>query len=214
VLISSFFFLNYIDYRMKIVLRPFLDYEVERFTTVIVSEAFNELKMDYSKDSFFTVEYDDYGKFEKISYNTIFMNQLSNEFSNLIQEKLENMEIGKIENSILFQKEKRGKFHHIHDGILCEVSFGSLRGSTLFSNVGPVIPIRLLYLGHMNPDIDVKVTEYGVNNLLLEIDFVATIKEQISMPFSSNQKEIKIRQPLVIDIIRGEIPNYYHEVSK
>ena len=211
VIISSIIFLNIIDHRMRKLLIPFFDSEVERFTTVLVNEAFSELDVD--KESFYTIQYDQSGN-PIISYNTFFINQLSNQFSDAIQKKQEKMELGEIGDSLLFRRMKMGRFHQAHKGILCEVSFGALRGSTLFANIGPVIPIRLVYLGQMNPDIKIKVQEYGYNNTLLKIDYVATIKEQISMPFSSKQKTIQIRQPLVIDIISGKIPNYYHAISK
>ena len=63
------------------------------------------------------------------------------------------------------------------------------------------------------PDIDIKVKEYGINNLMVEIYFVATVKEQITMPFSSKRREVVVNQLLSVDIIRGEIPNYYKGFS-
>ncbi len=214
VILSSFFLLNIFDKRIKNVIAPFLDNEVERFTTVLVNDAFNELELEKKMTNIFHVDYDNYGHFEKISYQTSLINQFSSELSHIIENRLKKIEMGEYDSSFFSRKIQNGKYQHIRNGILCEISIGSLRGSTLFANIGPVIPIRLLYLGQMNPDVDVKVREYGLNNMVLEIDYVATIKEQITMPFSSKQKEIVIRQPLVIDIIRGEIPNSYHSISK
>ena len=42
--------------------------------------------------------------------------------------------------------------------------------------------------------------------------FVVEVREIATMPISSKKKTIKIREPLSIDIIKGEIPKYYSGV--
>ena len=211
--ISCLLFLNIIDKQLKKVLIPYLDIEVERLTTNIVNQAFNEISFDDNM-SLLKIEKNRDGAIEKISYNTSLINQISNEFQDSIQTKLLELEDGKLDDYLVSERLRAGKFRNIKNGIICEVSLGSLRGSVLFANVGPVIPIRLLFLGQVSPDIDVKVKEYGINNVMVEVIFTATVKEQISMPFSSKRKEIVISQPIAMDIIRGEIPHYYNGFSK
>ena len=92
---------------------------------------------------------------------------------------------------------------------MCDVSIGSIRGSTLFSNIGPTIPIKLLFSSEINSKIDVEVSEYGINNAIVKIFIVLDIDEQIIMPISSKRKRITIKKPIIIDIVRGDIPNYY-----
>lgn len=210
VFISSFIFLKILDDRFEKVLKPFFDTEVERFTTNLVNKTLNNLDMDEEYHSLLLVEKDNDGKIKRFSYNTYIMNQISSKFSDGIQETLGQLEKGEL-NDFLFSS---NKFHHIKNGVLCGVSFGTLRGSYLFSNIGPVIPIRLLFLGQVMPDIDIKVKEYGINTIMVEVYFVARVKEQISMPFSSKRKEIVVNQLLMVDIIHGEIPSNYNKFSK
>lgn len=214
VFVSSFFLLLFLDRQLTKILSNYIDNEAERITTGLVNQALNELKLKEEYHSLLLVEKDDEGKIERISYDTSLMNQISSQFNDKIQEKLKQLEEGKIDDLLLSDKIHNGKFHHIKNGILCEVSLSSLRESHLFSNVGPVIPIRLLFLGQVMPDIDIKVKEYGINNIMVEIYFVAAVKEQITMPFSSKRREVVVNQLLSVDIIRGEIPNYYNGFSK
>lgn len=213
VCISSLIFLEILDNRLEKVLMPFLDTEVERFTTNLVNKTLNELDMNQEYNSLLVVEKSENGEIERFSYNTFIMNKISSEFSMAIQDKLIQLEKGESVNDF-FSSEINNNFHHIKNGFLCGVSFSSLRNSHLFSNVGPVIPIRLLFLGQVMPDIDIKVKEYGINTMMVEIYFVARVKEQISMPFVSKKKEIVVNQLLTVDILKGEIPNYYNKFSK
>lgn len=206
VILSSFIFLNILDNRLKVVLGPFLDMEVERFTTNLVNKTLNDLDMDEEYHSLLIVEKDESGEIERFSYNTFVMNQISSKFTDGIQKKLVQVENGEVSDFLFFNN----KFQHIKNGVLCGVSFGTLRNSHLFSNVGPVIPIRLLFLGQVMPDVDIKVKEYGINTIMVEVYFVAKIKEQISMPFSSKRREIVVNQLLSVDIIHGKVPSYYN----
>ena len=149
------------------------------------------------------------GILDKVSYNTLVMNKLTNRLSNYLQDKLMKLEIGVIDDSFVLKRIKEGRYNKVKKGILTEVSLGSIRGSSLFGNIGPTVPIKLLYMGQINCNLDIKTKEYGINNLMIEVFLVVKIKEQIVMPLSSKKKEIVIREPLSIDIVKGEIPSYY-----
>ena len=109
----------------------------------------------------------------------------------------------------ILDRYKTGKFKKMKNGIICDISLGTIRNSVLFANIGPTIPIKLSFLGQVNTDIDIKEKEYGINNILIKTYLIVRIKEQATMPISSKRKEIIIRKPISIDIIKGEIPKYY-----
>lgn len=213
VVFSTFLFLLFLEKRMKLIIEPFIDTEVERLTTNVVNQAIDEID-DNISSSLLETKNDSLNSIEKFSYNTTYINQLNSEFNKVILQKLKQLERGEVKDDIISDSLGSSKFKHVRNGILCEVSFSSLRGSILFANIGPVIPIRLVFLGGINPDIDIKVKEYGINNILVEIYFVTTIKEQISMPFSSKRKEVVVNQLISADIIHGKIPDYYNGVLK
>ena len=92
---------------------------------------------------------------------------------------------------------------------MCDISIGSIRGSTLFANIGPTIPIKLLFSSGVNSNIDVDINEYGINNAIIKTYFNVEIREQITMPISSKRRKISIRKVIAVDIIKGKIPDYY-----
>lgn len=152
------------------------------------------------------------GVIENISYNTKEINLLTDKISKDVHKKLLNLEAGDVEESFLVDSTRGGRFKHIKDGILCDVSLGSVKGSTLFANIGPKIPIRLTFIGQVNTDVDVKVREYGINNVIIEVDVIVKVTEHASMPLTSKKKEIVVREPISIELIKGEIPDYYNGV--
>ena len=112
----------------------------------------------------------------------------------------------------LYNQSKNMRFNKIEKGIVLDVSLGNIYHSSLFANIGPTIPIKLVFSGQTNVDIDLKTKEYGINNIMVEIDAVVTVKEITTMPISSKQKTIKVRSPISIDIIKGNIPENYFKM--
>ena len=71
----------------------------------------------------------------------------------------------------------------------------------------------MVFSGNINSDIDIQVEEYGINNAIVKIYIVVSIREQAILPLTSKENEIVIREPIVVDIIKGEIPKYYGFVN-
>ena len=188
--------------RINSVLIPYINIEVERLVNNIVTKSINEeMKNINIKDILINDE--------NISYDTIKLNEIEKKLDEKIQKELINIDDGLINEYFIPNRVKKGRFKKIRNGILCDVSIGSIRGSTLFSNVGPTIPIKLLFNTQINSNVDVNVSEYGINNAIIKIYFNLDISEQVSMPLSSKRKTISIKKPIAVDIVRGKIPNYY-----
>ena len=204
----SFFCVILIDSKINSILIPYINVEVERLVNNIVNKIINEeMKNIDIKDVLIS---DD----NVFSYNTHKLNQIEDTIDKKIQSELINIDDGIINEYFIPKRIKSGKFRYIKNGILFDVSIGSIRGSSLFSNVGPTIPIKLVFSSKINSHIDVDVSEYGINNAIVKIYIVLDINEQVTMPLSSKRKKISISKPLIIDIVRGEIPNYYARLPR
>lgn len=206
VFLLSFFCILYLDSRMNLVLKPYIDEEVERFTSNIISKViregnYSELSLTENQNG-------------RVSYSALDIQKVKNEITQSVQDELFLLEDGDYDSYFFSNRLKNSRFHKIKNGILCDVSIGSLRGSTLFANIGPTIPIRLLFMEQVKSDIDVITKEYGINNIMVEVYLVFRVEEQITMPLTSKKKEIVIREPLMIDIFPGKVPDYYGGFSK
>ena len=208
VLVSSFFLIEIIDKRMMIILKQYINIEVERLANNIVNKSINEIMANNKYEKFLVIDREN-NDIEKISYNTSEINKLTNDVTNYIQKELLKLDDGYVDDFFVSDRLKKGKFKNIKNGIICDVSLGSIKKSSVFANVGPTIPIKLVFMSQVKTDVDVKVKEYGINNVMVEIYLIVKVREVVSMPITSDSREIVVREPISIDIVRGNIPNYY-----
>ena len=208
----SFFCLEYIDYHITSILKPYVNSEVERLTNNIVNKAIRKKILD--EDYTFNNSNQLLESFNRLSYDTIMLTKIKDEITAYVQDSLMHLENGELDDYFVPKRLKEGRFKNSKHGIICDVSLGSVRGSTLFANVGPTIPVKLSFLGQIQSDIDVTIQEYGINNVLIKVYLIINIKEQITMPFSSDRVDISIKEPIIIDLLQGDIPQYYNGFSK
>lgn len=204
----------YIDKSINSVLKPYIDIEVERLTNNIVLKSIHECLDD-------EFEYDIFEQIKKQGvednntyYDTKKLNKIKNKITDKVQYNLLNLDNGNIDNTFLADKTSKSRFKKIKNGIICDVSIDSLKKFSLFANVSPTIPIRLVFSNQLNSDIDIDVKEYGINNAIVQVYLKITIKEQVIMPLSSKRSNIVIREPILVDIIKGDVPNYYNGYLK
>lgn len=193
---------------MTTILKQYINIEVERVTNNIVNKSINELMATNEYGKFLIIERDT-NDIEKISYNTLEINRLTNDVSKYIQKELLELDDGYIDDFFVSDRMRKSRFNKIKKGIICDVSLGSIRNSSMFANVGPMIPIKLVFMSQVKTDVDVKIKEYGINNVMVEIYLIVKVREVISMPITSDSREIIVKEPISIDIVRGSIPNYY-----
>ena len=206
VLLATFFFILYIDKRVNAILDQYINIEVERLTGNIVNRAVSEVMSSEDYKNILQEGLKD----GHISYKTQSINKLTDKISLYVHDKLMNLEAGDIPDLFVVDRFRNGKFKKMDNGILCDISLGSVRNSSLFANVGPTIPIKLTFTGVVNAELDVKIKEYGINNVIVEMDVIVKVREHASMPLTSKRKDIVVKEPISIEIIKGEIPDYYN----
>lgn len=188
--------LFYIDKRLEKVLKEYIDVEVFNITNRVVNNII--LRNNFTGKYLIIDE-----NTNNISYDT----KVINEYVDLITKKIEKKVYNFDMNGDFFNNKM--KYKDIHDGVIYNVMFSSIRKSTLFSSLGPSIPIKLKFIGNVKSKIKTEIREYGINNMLVNLILIVNVKMRISFPFTSNEQVITIEQPLSIDIIRGDVPNYY-----
>ena len=67
----------------------------------------------------------------------------------------------------------------------------------------------MLLSGQVESDISTSIKQYGINNVLLEIDADIKVREKIIFPFSSHYVDVKLKVPLIIELISGKIPENF-----
>ena len=157
-----------------------------------------------------TIERTNNNTIERIQYNTKILNQTRTKILDILEQDLDYMTKGYLEETGLNLNKLSDEYYQkTKDGILYTVSIGSSTGNPFFANIGPKIPLNLKSLGNASADITTNITEYGMNNALIEISINLEATIIIQMPFLSKEVTINNKIPLTMELIQGSIPGYY-----
>lgn len=205
--IISVFLLSILGKRLSPILARYVNVEAKRFASNIINTSVNDTIEEKITNDLFNLSKTEDGKIEILDYNTKKVNSILSSINTKIQKKLLNLEDGQIANMPISSGFKVEKI--LKNGIVCKVPMGSLRKNSLFVNVGPSIPIKMVFIGQVESSLNTKIREYGINYLVVEINVNVVVEEQIIMPAMSKRETLNLEAPLTLKIIQGEIPNYY-----
>ena len=209
VLIGTIIFLLYLDKKITVLVESYIEEEVERMTTNIISSAISKNIVNRKYKTFIEIDKTKDNEIKNIEYNILEINRIKTAITKDVHKRLIALENGEVEDTFLADRIIKGDFNKVRKGVLYDVNIGSIRKTSLFSNVGPVIPIKLVFIGQSKTDLDVLYKNYGINNIIVQINIIVKVKEQIVMPISSKRKTITVKEPISMNIIKGEIPKYF-----
>ena len=193
VLISVILVFKYINDKIMPVFLEYAEYQASKIATYVISKAVDEeVSQNLDVEDLFISSKDKDGNIKSIDFNPITINKISNMIKANIFEYLEDLENGnieKIKNTMLFSS-------RVNEGIIFEIPTGIIFNNILLSNIGPT-------------DIETKVTDYGINNVVIEVVVKVEVYEQVILPFGAKKVTINTEIPIALKLIQGEIPSYF-----
>ena len=96
--------------------------------------------------------------------------------------------------------------------IILKVPFLIGSNNVFFSNLGPKITIKISFIDSLLTNIYSKITNYGLNNALVESYIKITINGKIITPVGNSEKRIDYNLLIASKIINGRVPFYYDGV--
>lgn len=188
--------------------------EVNRITSIIVNNSVRKYLADNDNLDIVDIVRNK-ERIEVIRYNTTSVNRISMDISNSIEQDINYMILGEFDKiDFSLSKITDSYYDKIDDGLVLGISIGNIMGNSLLANVGPRIPLKIEMVSNVNVEIKNKITEYGMNNALMEVFIEISVNPVIVMPFMSNEISVVNTVPLVTEIIHGEIPDSYFGNSK
>lgn len=94
-------------------------------------------------------------------------------------------------------------------GIVIKIPLGRASKYGLINNLGPQIPLNIKYIGTTITNLKTKITNYGLNNALLEIYLNLKITESIITPVNKEPFSNDYKILLYSGIINGRVPVLY-----
>lgn len=206
MIISIVFLFTYINKKITPVFLEYAEFQASKIATYVISKAIDEeVSKNLDIEDLFISSKDSSGNIKSIDFNPITINKISNLIKSNIFEYLEDLENGNIEiikNTALFSS-------RINEGIVFEIPSGIVFNNVLLANIGPKVPVKLSLTGDILTNIHTKVTDYGINNAVVEVVINVEVYEQVILPFTTKRVTINTDIPIAVKLIQGEIPSYY-----
>lgn len=203
--------LNFISLKVNPVLLDYAQMEARKIASIIINDAVNQkITNDIDVEELFIITRDTNNEVKTIDFNPIIVNQILTETTILVQSNLRYLEQGKVDmlnltnNALIDYNQDKLK-----QGIIYEIPSGVIFGNSFLANIGPKIPVKFSLVGDIVGYINTNVTDYGINNALIEVNIVLELSEQVILPFVSEKITIDTTIPVALKLIQGSVPNYY-----
>ena len=180
-----------------------------KITKYVVTKVYEKGEFSLEQDKIYEIMKDNNGQIKTITYNTEEVNVLLSKISDRIYEMFDKIESGDIKNLNIRENILTNNKNNYKNGIILEIPSGIVLNNFLLSNLGPKIPVRISFTGELESCISTKVEEYGLNNALISIYVNIKVTEQVTLPFKTEKIVIENQIPIAMNLINGEIPNYY-----
>ena len=173
----------------------------ERFITdKLDSDIFNETMLN---DILVLVQ-DDGGEILYVDFDLEKAYQVLDKVSQILTQSFDDLESGNVSVAYLDKD-----LSHELGSMVLSIPIGNSFEHLYFYNLGPKIPVRINFIGSVLTNLKTKVTDYGLNNALVELFVYIEFKTQIISPFDVEEVTLKYDAVIASMMIEGEVPNFY-----
>lgn len=117
-----------------------------------------------------------------------------------LEDNINNLENGNVGNT---QNISGGK-----NGILLKLPM-FIGNNAIISNLGPKIYVPINFVGSILTNLKTKITDYGINNALVEIYVTVKLSTNIISPTSSKEMVIDYDALIASVVVNGRVPSVY-----
>ena len=139
-----------------------------------------------------------------VDYNLEKTYEILTNTSTILKNSLLNLENGKIDVSIYDKYLSNGK-----NGLLLNIPIFLGSDNIFLNNLGPRIPVIINFNGSLLTNIKTKVTNYGLNNALLEIYITIELEKLIITPIVKDEEKFYYDILIGALVVNGTVPNFY-----
>lgn len=201
---------NFINQKVSPVILNYAELEARKLATLVINSAINKnISNKIKSDEIFLITKDSNDQINTIDFNPSIVNSILTETTTIIQKELKKIEDGKVDDIKKFDLDYISNNNKLKKGIIFEIPSGLVFQNALFANLGPTIPIKLNLVGDIISEVTTKVTNYGINNALIEVRICIKLTEQVILPLTTDRIEIENSVPVALKLIQGTVPNYY-----
>lgn len=211
IIISIFLLFKYINKKVSPIILDYAEMESKRLASIVISKSINnELAEELTVENLFVITKSDDGEIKTIDFNPVIVNQLLLKSTTAVQTNLKYLEDGQIDklelgDNALINYDP----DNLREGIFYKIPAGVVFNNSILANLGPKIPVRFSLIGNILANIESKVTNYGINNALVDVKMNLKINQKVILPIATRDIVVEVNIPLAIKIIQGVVPEFY-----
>lgn len=200
IIMLSIVILKILNNKIMPIYLNYAESEMKRLITTVINKSINDdLINELDMDSLFIVKNDLNSQTVVIDFDPVSLNKIMAKVSDVVYDNLK-----LISEKDLETLEK----YNVNESIFY-IPIGIAFDSVVLNNLGSKIPIKMELISSINPDIETKVTEYGINNSLIEVFIHVIASVKMILPTASKEMEIVVVVPVAVKLIQGSVPEYY-----
>lgn len=140
-----------------------------------------------------------------VDFNFDVAYQVLDSVSNTLTKSFKEMELGNIDIAYYDKN-----ISHKTNGIVLNIPVGSVINNAYFYNLGPKVPVKVNFVGTVLTNLETKITNYGLNNALVEVFVFIEFHNQIMAPFGTKDMTFKYDAVIASMMIEGKVPSFYN----
>ena len=196
----------FISGRITPIIKKIADKEINRFCQMIINNVELPIEVDHQK----LVNIKRSGDtIVSINFDTSYASGIGDQIVDELEKIFYTIEAGKYkkkDNSIYQLKlEEVSK----NNGIIASVHLGMLSNNPFLADFGPKINIKYKSISAITSSLDKEIKSYGVNHIMISLNIIVKIKLMVLVPFYDEEFNKSYDYPLIMEIIEGEVPNWY-----
>ncbi len=156
-----------------------------------------------SSDGFLKVMENKNGEIVSIDYDMKKIYQLAENLTTSLKENISNSRKFNPYTSV------NNSFETPEDGLLLFFPIGVASNSIFLANLGPKIPVLVRFIGSVFSNVKTRVTDYGINNVLIDVYLQIAISYEVLTPVTMEEKQIQYELLLDSKVIQGKVPELY-----
>lgn len=209
IIIFIYLFLNYCGKKVFPVIMQQAEIDSKKMAITIIKNSLNdEVLSILDNDELFSVIKNNNGEVQTIDFNPVVVNRFLTKTTSIVSENLKNIEMGKV-SDISFINSDDYDIKKLKNGVISEIPMGIITNNVLLSNLGPKIPVKLNLIGNVVSSIETSISNYGINNAIVEVYAKVEVTEEVIIPFQTKRVKITNNIPVAIKIVQGTVPDYY-----
>ncbi|MGM9877233.1 MAG: sporulation protein YunB [Bacilli bacterium] len=193
VFILTYIFIKIFTFKSEKILNNYAKRNSTNIVTNIINDSIYEVLYDNNYDDLIQIDKNNSNEINSLNFNNV---KINNILYLTTENILENIKVLESNNNLIYN-----------------VPIGVIYSLPILINIGPKIPFKIDILSDVNSDADIKIKEYGINNVVVEVILNIELSVQVIFPFVS--QTLNIEKQLILDskVIQGNIPDYYGTYS-